>query len=135
MIRKQSEPHGHADFLVLLRRLLYDENQNSLTLRQLIFAIRYARKICGNPAVSVQLSSVFFYHLVYRECKSIGCFLYNATTNSVIEWPLLSARRHGKGQSDCVLIICLKLALAIRFLMLFLFRNHSRTKAHQYRLL
>ena len=74
VIRKQSEPHGHADFLVLLRRLLYDENQNSLTLRQLIFAIRYARKICGNPAVSVQLSSVFFYHLVYRECKSIGCF-------------------------------------------------------------
>ena len=113
MIRKQSEPHGHADFLVLLRRLLYGENQNSLTLRQLIFAIRYARKICGNPAVSVQLSSVFFYHLVYRECKSMVVFLYNATTNSVIEWPLLSARRHGKGQSDCVLIICLKLAWVV----------------------
>ena len=40
-------------------------------------------------------------------------FLFNATTNSVIEWPLLSARRHGKGQSDCVLIICLKLAWVV----------------------
>ena len=49
-------------FLVLLRRLLYDKNHKLVpsVLRQMIFAIRYARKTVEICQISA--AAVFFFH-------------------------------------------------------------------------
>ena len=66
---------GHVDFLAFLRRLLYGKNQNSHTLRQLIFAIRFARKtakICRTSSASALYLRTYTLQEIFVEPGGTG---------------------------------------------------------------
>ena len=70
-----SNTRGHVDFLIFLRRLLYGKNQNSHTLRQLIYAIRFARKtakICRTPAASALYLRTYTLQEIFVEPGGTG---------------------------------------------------------------